>query len=82
MLNAYDQGEYPEGSGWCYTRFYVPQAYDAGLRMFDSAGALWNAFEDAHIKAQLDGPVEIPMKYFTAAVEAALLISSASETRR
>jgi hypothetical protein len=78
VLKAYDQGEYPEASGWCYTRFHVPQAYDAGLRMLDSAGALWHAFEDAHIKAQLDGPVEIPMKYFTAAAEASLLISSVS----
>jgi hypothetical protein len=79
VLKAYDQGEYPEASGWCYTRFHVPQAYDAGLRMLDSSGALWHAFEDAHIKAQLDGPVEIPMKYFTAAAEASLLISSASD---
>jgi AAA domain len=80
VLKAYDQGEYPEASGRCYTRFHVPQAYDAGLRMLDSAGALWHAFEDAHIKAQLDGPVEIPMKYFTTAAEASLLISSASDS--
>jgi len=80
VLKAYDQGEYPERSGWCYTRFYVPHAYDAGLRMLDSASTLWNAFEDAHIKANLDGPVEIPMKYFTAAVEAALLLSNANDS--
>jgi len=54
--------------------FFKP-AHAAGLRMKDSAPRLWRAFEDAHYKAQLDGPPEIPMKYFTAAIEAALLTS-------
>jgi hypothetical protein len=80
VLSAYDNGEYPEHSGWSYVRFYVPKAYAAGLRIGESAGRLWDAFEDAHIKANLDGPVEIPMKYFTAAVEAALLLSSANDS--
>jgi hypothetical protein len=79
VLKSYDLGEFPEGSGWCYTRFYVPQAYEAGLRMLDSAGTLWDAFEDAHIKANIDGPVEIPMKYFTAAAEAALILGSVND---
>jgi hypothetical protein len=76
VLSAYDNGEYPANSGWSYVRFFVPRAYAAGLRIGESAGRLWDAFEDAHIKANLDGPVEIPMKYFTAAIEAALLLSS------
>lgn len=76
VLGAYDtSGEYPAGSGWCYTRFFVPRAYSAGLRLAESAPRVWRAFEDAHFGAQLDGAPEIPMKYFTAAVEAALLTS-------
>ncbi|MGF6873464.1 hypothetical protein [Paraburkholderia sp. MM5477-R1] len=61
-------------------RFFVPKAYAAGLRLAESAARLWDAFEDAHIKANLDGPVEIGMKYFTAAVEAALLFGSAPDS--
>jgi hypothetical protein len=34
---------------------------------------LWNTFVNAHASAQLAGPVEIPMDYFTRAVESVLL---------
>ena len=74
-LSAYDQGEYPAGSGWCYTRFFLPRAYAAGLRLQHEAAALWQAFEDAHFRANLSGNLDIPMKYFTTAVEAAFLTS-------
>jgi hypothetical protein len=74
-LRAYDRGEYPPKSGWTYTRFFLPQAYAAGLRMETEAAMVWAAFEDAHIRAALSGDLEIPMKYFTTAVEAALLTS-------
>lgn len=75
VMAAYDQGEYPAGSGWSYTRFCVPRAHAAGLRLAESGPRLWAAFEEAHLKAGIDGAVEIPMKYFTAAIEAALLLS-------
>ena len=73
VMGAYDKGEFPAASGWNYTRFFIPLAYATGLRIAESAPRLWRAFEDAHVKAQLDGSPEIPMKYFTAAIEAALL---------
>lgn len=76
VMAAYDCGEYPAASGWNYTRFYVPQAYSAGLRLGESGARLWAAFEEAHMTARLEGPVEIPMKYFTSAIEAALLLST------
>jgi hypothetical protein len=38
-----------------------------------SATALWNGFVHAHAAAQLHGPAEIPMDYFTRAVESMLL---------
>ncbi len=72
---AYDKGEYPDKSGWSYTRFFLPRAHAAGLTLAESGQRLWEAFEDAHVKADLEGPVEVPMKYFTAAIEAALLLS-------
>lgn len=76
VLKAYDLGEFPAASGWTYTRFCLPLAWSAGLRLEESGGRLWSAFEDAHVKAGLDGNVEVPMKYFTTAVEAALLLST------
>jgi len=76
VMGAYDRGEFPASSGWNYTRFFVPLAHAAGLRLAESAPRLWRAFDDAHVKAQLDGSPEIPMKYFTAAIEAALLTSA------
>jgi len=80
VLRAYDLGEYPAGSGWSYTRYCVPRAHAAGLRLEESGPRLWRAFEDAHLKAALEGRVEIPMKYFTAAAEAALLLSSGRDS--
>ena len=78
-LLAYDQGEYPIKSGWCYTRFFLPLAYAAGLRLHDEGAAVWQAFEDAHIRANLGGNLDIPMKHFTTAVEAAFLTSMAKD---
>jgi hypothetical protein len=79
VINAYDDGEFPASSGWSYTRFYVPRAHSAGLRLAESGPRLWRAFEAAHVIAEVDGPPEIPMKYFTAAIEAALLSSAAND---
>jgi AAA domain len=31
-LNGYDQTAYPERTPWSFTRFYVPQSFDAGYR--------------------------------------------------
>jgi hypothetical protein len=82
ILATYDRGEYPAGSGWTYTRFFLPEAYGAGLRLAQEAGRLWGAFEDAHIRANLDGALEIPMKYFTTAIEAALLLNTGNDSAR
>ncbi len=81
VMDAYDKGEFPASSGWSYTRFFVPRAHCAGLRLVESGPRLWRAFEAAHVKAEVDGPPEIPMKYFTAAIEAALLTSADSDTQ-
>ena len=71
-LNGYDQTAYPETSDWSFTRFYLPQAFDAGYRLLDDAGELWRAFEAAHHKASLPGHLEIPMESFVRAVEIVL----------
>ncbi|QDQ82180.1 ATP-binding protein [Paraburkholderia megapolitana] len=71
-LNGYDQTAYPEGTQWSFTRFYVPQAFDAGYRLVNDAAVLWKTFEAAHHKASLPGNLEIPMESFARAVEIAL----------
>lgn len=72
-LASYDLSRYPEDSGDTFTAFFYPDAYAAGLRLEQSAAALWNGFMNAHAAAQLAGTVEIPMDYFTRAVESMLL---------
>jgi hypothetical protein len=71
-LLGYDETTYPQGNDWTFTRFYVPQAFDAGYRLMDDAHVLWHAFEEAHNKACLPGRLEIPMESFVRAVEIGL----------
>jgi hypothetical protein len=71
-LQGYDQTPYPEATPWTFTRFYLPQAFDAGYRLVDDAHLLWNAFESAHHKANLPAQLEIPMESFVRAVEIVL----------
>ncbi|MFM0085004.1 ATP-binding protein [Paraburkholderia sediminicola] len=71
-LHGYDQTAYPESSLWSFTRFYIPQAFDAGYRLATNADVLWQTFEAAHHKASLPGKLEIPMESFVRAVEIVL----------
>jgi hypothetical protein len=71
-LLGYDETTYPQGNSWTFTRFYVPQAFDAGYRLANDAYVLWRAFEEAHNKACLPGRLEIPMESFVRAVEIVL----------
>ncbi|MDE1997883.1 MAG: ATP-binding protein [Burkholderiales bacterium] len=72
-LASYDLTCYPENAGPTFTGFYYPTAVAAGFRLEQSAAALWNAFVQAHANAQLSVPLDIPMDYFTRAVETVLL---------
>ncbi|CAD6562214.1 hypothetical protein LMG28727_07687 [Paraburkholderia kirstenboschensis] len=68
-LNGYDQTAYPEGTPWSFTRFYVPEAFDAGYRLVSDARQLWQTFEAAHHKASLPGNLDLPMESFVRAVD-------------
>src|SRR5471030_3472680 len=61
-LNGYDQTAYPERTHWSFTRFYVPQSFDAGYRLTSDAAVLWQAFEAAHHKASLPGILDLDRK--------------------
>lgn len=71
-MASYDQSRYPEETGPTFVEFYYPLAFGAGMRLERSGATAWNAFVNAHTSAQLAGPVEIPMDYFTRAVESVL----------
>jgi len=79
-LAGFDDAFYPESSKWCYTRYFLPTAFDNGLLMVDQAAALWDAFERAHEQARFDCELEIPMQYFAQSVENALLACTASDS--
>lgn len=71
-LQGYDDAIFPDGSDWTYTRFFLPRAYETGLRLVDQAALIWAAFRRADIQAGLVVPAEIPMQYFAHTVEIAL----------
>jgi hypothetical protein len=72
-LEAYDKGsEYPEGSGWSFTRYFYPAAFNSGFRLKPYANTLWEAFRLTKDECGLPGKREIPMQYFCRTVEFAL----------
>lgn len=68
-MHSYDVTIEPAKSTWTYTQFFLPKAFDAGLRLGNFGAAVWDAFVDAHHEARLPGDVEIPMEYFTRTIE-------------
>lgn len=71
-LAAYDTSIFPEDSGWTYTRFFLPRAFDDGFRLGAQQQILWDAFEAAHRLARFDFPMELPMEFLARSVEIAL----------
>lgn len=68
-----DSAQYPEGSGYSYTRFYLPEAFDAGWRLANIGALLWEAFEKATKPYRGTKSLEVPMQYFTSVVEYLLI---------
>lgn len=69
-LGAYDvDSEYPDGSGWSFTRYFYPAVFNSGFRLASSAGSLWEAFRLIKDACGLPGNSEIPMQYFCRTVE-------------
>jgi AAA domain len=72
-LEAYDIGsEYPEDSGWSFTRYFYPAAFNSGFRLKSHAASLWEAFRLIRDECGVPGNREIPMQYFCRTVEFAL----------
>lgn len=72
-LKGYDdESEYPEASGYSFTRYFFPSEFDAGWRLAGEAKVLWEAFQHVRAEAKLPGKAKIPMQYFSRTVEFAL----------
>jgi len=69
-LTAYDDdSEFPDGSGWSFTRYFYPSVYDSGFRLTSFADTLWEAFRLIKDECGVPGSREIPMQYFCRTVE-------------
>ncbi|MDK2776553.1 MAG: ATP-binding protein [Pseudomonadota bacterium] len=74
ILSVYDnEKRYPEESQWTYTRFYFPQAYEAGFRLANFERMIWEALSDA---TRPLGTVSIPMEYLTRTIEYILIANT------
>jgi hypothetical protein len=72
ILRSYDlSSEFPEGSGWSYTRFFAPIAFAHGFRLEQYAVSLWAELTRA---AGVGGNGMIPMEHTCLAIEHLLLV--------
>lgn len=72
-LSGYDQiSEYPENSGWSFTRYYFPDLFDDGFRLESCAEELLSVFTNLRKEAGLSQKFDIPMQYLALSVEYAL----------
>lgn len=77
ILNCYDtESEYPEGSGWTYTRFFLPLGYQAGFRLLKYAEGIWSAMLLALGKYTGSG---VPMEHVCLTIEYLLLALRADD---
>lgn len=82
VLQSYDESEFPVNSGWHYTRYYFPEAYDAGKRVADFSKSLFNLFLEIRQEYGLSSKlVELPMEYLAFTVENVLKINGSNGKR-
>ncbi len=69
-LQGYDEeSEHPADSGWSFTRYYFPAAFETGFRLRSHKDLAWQAFKETKEECGLPGTLEIPMYYFCRTVE-------------
>jgi hypothetical protein len=75
-LELYDfEEKFPLDSEWTYTRFFLPRAYDAGLRLSAQAQLIWNLYEEVSRAAGLPPFSEIGMGDFASFVQCMLKLN-------
>ncbi len=74
ILEHYDTAEWPEGSGWTYTRYYADAAFQKGWRLAKWSKRLWESFELAKQNVPPENqPSELQMEYLVRTIERVLL---------
>jgi AAA domain len=72
-LNSYDlASEYPAGSGYSFTRYFFPEAFDAGWRLASHAEDIWQEFMAVTTEYAVSRYEEIPMLHFANTVKGIL----------
>lgn len=73
LLSALDNGEeFPVGSGWSYTAFFAPRAFEAGFHLEPHAALIWRAIQQVLNKEGLPEAREITMQAVAALLRALL----------
>ena len=70
LLAIDDEKRYPEDTDWTYTRFFLPEAFDAGFRLKTYADLIWTMLIEA---AKPLGTGTVPMEHLTRTIEYLLL---------
>ena len=69
-LDGYDTlSEYPEDSGYSYTRYFFPDAFYEGMKLSDHAELIFNQFKEIKAEYDIKGDLEIPMQYITLTID-------------
>ena len=69
-LAAYDFGStYPANSDWTFTRYFFPEAFDAGSRLSQEAEIMFQSFSNAKPPRDKNEPFEIPTQFVFLAIE-------------
>lgn len=83
VMHAYDDPtelEYPAGSNWSFTRFFVPQAYKQGWRLASCALECWEQFRKLSLQrlksSERTGKLSIGMEWVAGAIQHFLVYSA------
>jgi len=69
ILRSFDSGsDYPEGSGWSFTRYFVPIAFKNGWRFANQSSTIWRAFQEIRKDHGMRKLAQIPIEPFTSLI--------------
>lgn len=66
LFGWFDAKVFPDNSGWTYSRYYYPEAFDNGWRLRNEAPVVWALWDEVRRRRDLGASLEIPMVYLAA----------------
>lgn len=64
-LASYDYSEYPENTGWSFTKYFFAEAYSDGKMLYSMSEEIFSYFKEVLGTSSM----EIPMQYVTSTIE-------------